>query len=76
MTFLFEEKSKLNRFDLIDYFAQERLHLSEDIIKQELLRFEKALDEWTKLIANSFLSQDLQERYENLIRQRWQRIKF
>lgn len=69
------KKSKLNRFDLVDYFGQERLHLPEDTIRQELVRFEEALNEWSKLIANSFLSQDLQERYEKLIRQRWQRIK-
>ncbi len=69
------KKSKLNRFDLIDYFGQERLHLPEGIINQELARFEEALNQWTKLIANSFLSQDLKTRYEHLIQQRWQRLK-
>lgn len=69
------KKSKLNRVDLIEYFGIERLSLSEIVIKEELLKFEKSLELWHLLISQSFLSPQLQASYQELIQRRWQRLK-
>lgn len=69
------KKSKLNRPDFIEYFGIERLGLTEVIIKEELLKFEKSQELWHLLIDRSFLSPKLQARYHELIQKRWQRLK-
>lgn len=67
-------KTKLTRENLIDYFGIERLKLPESIINSELLRFAKALPKWDKLISDSFLSSEMQDKYKQLIKKRWERI--
>lgn len=70
-----EKKSKLNRADLIGYFGKERLMIPQTVLDDELINFEKSLVAWKFMIANSFLSQKLQDSYCKLIQKRWQRIK-
>ena len=69
------KKNKLNRADFLDYFAFERLDIPEAVLKEILLKFEKTLESWKLLINQSFLSQKLRERYQELIQNRWQRIR-
>jgi len=69
------KKSNLNRSDFIAYFGIERLGLTEVVLKEELLKFERSLELWHSLIDQSFLSQKLQVRYHELIQTRWQRVK-
>lgn len=69
------KKSRLTSYDLLDYFGLERLGLTEAIIKQELLKFEKSLYPWRSVIESSFLTQKLREKYLELVEKRWQRIQ-
>lgn len=69
------KKRKLTRDDFIEYFGKERLGLSESIIKDELLKFEKSLERWDDIINNSFLSQNMRIPYKALIEDRWSRLK-
>ncbi len=68
------KKKKLNRSDFVDYLGIERLGLSESILKNELLRFKESLNQWNKLITNSFLSEKMGSLYEKLIEDRWKRL--
>jgi len=68
------KKSKLKRSDFVDYFGFERLGLSRQIIESEFLRFKDSLNLWKELISNSFLSEKMRNRYEELIKERWQRL--
>ena len=68
-------KKKLNRRDFVDYFGVNRLGLSESILKNELLKFENSLPQWSELISNSFLTEKMQSQYKKLIEVRWQRLK-
>ena len=70
-----EKRSRLTRSDLVDYFGQERLGLSEKVLQEELLCFERALPSWLELLSQSFLSQKMQHAYKELIMARWTRLK-
>jgi len=69
------KKNRLTHADLFDYFGKERLGLPPAILESELLRFEHSLEAWKMLISQSFLSQKSQERYQELIMERWRRLK-
>lgn len=69
------KKSKLTTSDLLDYFGGERLNLSKQILKEELLRFESCLSQWKELLMNSFLSEGMRHSYEELIKERWMRLQ-
>jgi len=69
------KKSNLKRADLFDYFGEERLGLSREVLNQEMVIFTKSLATWDELISNSFLSQKMRDSYRSLIRERWQRIE-
>jgi len=64
------KKSRLNRADLIDYFARERLSLNDKIIEKELSLFINASGEWLQLIESSFLSDSFKQKYLQLISKR------
>jgi serine/threonine-protein kinase HipA len=68
------KKSKLNREDFVDYFGLERLKLLPIVIEQELSNFEKAIPAMLDLLSKSFLSTELQERYRELLLNRWKKI--
>jgi serine/threonine-protein kinase HipA len=68
------KKSRLNPEDLVKYYGQERLGLSENITDSELERFSKALPLWKEVIGQSFLSERLQEHYLEILQNRWQRF--
>lgn len=69
------KKRKLNHHDLIDYFAIERLGLSQSIVKNVLSKFENTLGHWDKLISDSFLSERMQSRYKKVIADRWKKLE-
>ena len=69
------KKSNLTRSDLVDYLGFTRLKLSQTVLEKELIRFESALGAWEELLAKSFLSQTVQDRYKALIFSRWERLK-
>lgn len=57
------KKSNLKASDFIDYYAKERLQLSEKIIAVILEQMEKATPKWKALIEISFLSDAMKEKY-------------
>ena len=69
------KKSKLTSNDLIEYFAIGRLNLTNQIIEDELAKFEHALNVWKNMFEISFLSKNMRKSYEELTQIRWQRLK-
>lgn len=68
------KKSKLSHADFFEYFGRERLHLSEEILKEEKGRFKNGYPIWKKLVQESFLSQKLCTRYLDLLQDRFARL--
>lgn len=64
------KKSNLKASDFIDYYAKERLQLSEKIIAVILEQMEKATPKWKALIEVSFLSDAMKEKYFNVLESR------
>lgn len=68
------KKSRLTRADLVDYFGEERLGLQKSVLRDELDKFQKAINLWNELLSWSFLSPSLRDSYATLIESRWKRI--
>lgn len=68
------KKSKFKRADLIDYFGQERLGLPQVVIQKEMMNFQRVIHKWHELIEHSFLSEDMKEKYRELLKKRQGRI--
>lgn len=64
------KKSNFKATDLIDYFAKERLGLSDKVIDQIMKRMFENAEKWKDLIEISFLSEDMKEKYFKLLRER------
>lgn len=69
------KKSNLNPLDLLKYMGEERLGMTAPDIKEHLAVFETTLDPWQRLIAQSFLSAKMQSRYQELLMERWRRLR-
>ncbi|WP_285655844.1 HipA domain-containing protein [Allomuricauda sp. NBRC 101325] len=61
------KKSNLKAADFIDYYAKERLQLNDRVIEVILGDMNKISPKWKELIEISFLSNDMKERYLNLL---------
>jgi len=68
------KKSNLKKTDLIDYYAKDRLGLTDKVIDKIMLDAYKCLPEWRELIEISFLSDDMKEKYLNLLDERIRRF--
>lgn len=68
------KKSKLSRFDLVDYFGKERLGLSAEVLEEEIHRFQKVNSSWDELLGKSFLSQSYQDKYLKVLSERRSRL--
>lgn len=64
------KKRNLNDKILTDYFAKEILKLNDTIISQVLNKIKSEWNNWEKLIKVSFLSNDMKEKYLELIKKR------
>ncbi len=64
------KKKKLSKEILIDYFGKERCGLNEKIIDYNIHALKKGSEVWFDLINISFLSNDLKEKYKNLLEKR------
>lgn len=64
------KKRNLSAKILIDYFAKERLKLNDTIISQVLNKNNSEWNNWEKLITVSFLSNDMKEKYLELMNKR------
>lgn len=67
-------KNNLSKFDLFDYFASERMNLNPRIIAKVIQEFQNVIPKWKNLISISFLSQNMQERYLDLLEMRCKRL--
>lgn len=68
------KKSNLKKADFINYYAKERLGLSDKTLDSILLTMIKCLPEWNELIEISFLSDDMKEKYLKLLGERIKRF--
>ena len=64
------KKSKLKRADIIDYLAKKRMNLPQKSIDDILYRFESCIPKWEDLIAVSFLTREMKEKYFDLLHNR------
>lgn len=63
-------KNKLTRHILVDYFGMERCELPVKSIEKVLETIDTAIPRWKELIAISFLSEDMKEKYLDLLQNR------
>lgn len=68
------KKNRLSRNDLLLYFGAERLHLPPRLMNTTLEEVHAARPAWEQLIADSFLSADARQRYQDLLYARLARI--
>lgn len=68
------KKSRFKKQDFIDYFAAQRLGLTEITISKTLDEIHAQWSAWENLIAISFLSAEMKEKYHALLNYRWKRI--
>ncbi|MHA7865659.1 HipA domain-containing protein [Flagellimonas marinaquae] len=64
------KKSNLRGSDFTDYYTKERLQLNEKTVETILQDMFKAKQKWKDLISISFLSDDMKEKYDNLLEHR------
>jgi len=64
------KKRNLSGKELIDCFAKERMNLNDTIISQVLNNINSEWNNWVNLIKISFLSNDMKEKYLELIKNR------
>ena len=64
------KKRNLSTKILIDYFAKERLKLNQTIISQVFNKINTERNNWEKLINISFLSNEMKEKYFELMKKR------
>lgn len=64
------KKSNLKASDFTDYYAKERLQLNEKTITMILEQMQEAIPKWKELIEISFLSENMKEKYFNLLETR------
>ncbi|RNL87724.1 type II toxin-antitoxin system HipA family toxin [Sinomicrobium pectinilyticum] len=64
------KKSNLKASDFTDYYAKERLKLNDKTIAVILEQMQRAVPKWKELIDISFLSEEMKEKYFNLLENR------
>ena len=70
------KKNNLTQQDFLKYFAVTRLGLNEKVISEMIQIIQAAIPLWQTLITQSFLSQEMQQKYINLLDARCSRLKF
>lgn len=68
------KKSNFKAAELIDYYAKERLGLTDKTIDVILLDMNKCVSKWTELVEISFLSDVMKEKYLKLMENRIKRF--
>ena len=65
------KKRDLTKKVLINYWGFEKLGLNNNVVSQILKQIDTSLPKWKDLIKTSFLTDDMQEKYINLISERY-----
>ena len=68
------KKNNLTNQDFFKYFANEKLRLNKNITDAIIQEFYQVIPKWQELIAISFLSQPMQEKYRKLLEQRCKQL--
>lgn len=68
------KKSNLTRGDLLDYFCAERCGLASKVLEALVEEFGAAVEKWHGVIRRSFLGQEMQEKYLDLLERRSERL--
>ena len=68
------KKNKLTREDFLDYFAKERLGVTERVIDKMLADFAVVRPEWETMVGISFLSDEMKEKYLQVLGERFARV--
>ena len=68
------KKRNLTRRDFLEYLAKERLELEPKVILTALNTISNTIPHWHALIDHSFLSEPMQKKYHNLLKERCNRI--
>ena len=68
------KKHNLTRKDFLEYFARERLGLTDRVVDKILSGFIQARPRWEELIGMSFLSETMQKKYLQVLDTRFARI--
>ncbi|NLE35086.1 MAG: hypothetical protein GX622_08285 [Bacteroidales bacterium] len=63
-------RKKLTRHILVDYFGMERCELTAKSIEKILETLARSIPAWKDLIAVSFLSKGMKEKYSELLKAR------
>jgi serine/threonine-protein kinase HipA len=61
------KKNKLSRNLLVDYFGMERCELTAKSMKKVLETISSSVPKWKELIAISFLSKEMKDKYHDLL---------
>lgn len=64
------KKNNLNRSILISYFGKDRCNLTDKVVEKTFDSIQKAISSWFDLIEISFLSQEMKDKYRNLLQKR------
>lgn len=68
------KKSKIKKTDLIDYYAKERLELNAKTVDGIIKSMAESIPKWLELIEISFLSNEMKQKYIELLNERFSRI--
>lgn len=69
------KKSNLKASDFIDYYAKDRLQLNEKTVNTILEQMHNTIPKWKELLEISFLSNDMKEKYINLLDSKTEKFK-
>ena len=66
--------NRLNKKDLVDYWGRDRLQLTNRVIEKVLLELKQLGKPWKTLLAASFLSAEMKEKYLSVLEERVMRL--
>ncbi len=68
------KKNRLKQHDLVDYFGRDRLQLTDRVINKVLMELKLLRKPWEALLENSFLSDEMKEKYLSVLDNRFKRF--
>jgi len=70
------KKNRLDRDDLIEYFGRQRLDLTDKTISRITEEISRALPVWEETVHMGFLSNEMKNRYQELVNDRSKILRF
>ena len=68
------KKNRLKQQDLVDYFGRNRLQLANRVVDKVLQELKQVRAAWEKLLAASFMSEEMKEKYLHVLEDRFTRL--